>query len=242
MIQKYLPFNKKGASSVLIILMMVVLIVFGLAALTTSLAAMRLGDKANEWTGDYYELEAKAEKLLFELDGILIQAESDAIDYIENEFYLKNEKTLFPDNIQETVYNSFNYALPESAGNDYLSRIIEAAFYKSAIDGLLDEFPRAEFIYNGGYMRQIIEDEGFEGITFAITITEENSEYPKNLDIKLRLIAPKYSINISDSQVSGTRATSSYARYKILIWKEWQEYFDYSEKIEFDDAFDQPSQ
>ena len=242
MMQKNLPFNKKGASSVLIILMMVVLIVFGLAALTTSLAAMRLGNKSNDWTGEYYELEASAEEFLFNLDGVLIQAESDAVSYIKEGQYLDSEKTLFPDNIQETIYNSYNFALPESARNHYLSRVIKAAFYKSAIDALLDEYPRAQFTYSGGYMRQILEDEGFGDITFAITISEENSEYPKNLDIKLRLVAPKYNITISENKVFGTRKISSFKRYEILAWKEWQEYFNYSDKVEFDDIFEQPNQ
>ncbi len=86
---------------------------------------------------------------------------------------------------------------------------MEAAFYKSAVDALLEEFPRAQFNYCGSYMRQILEDEGFTEITFAITISEENSDYPKNLDIELRLIAPKYNITISDNKVSGTRTTSN---------------------------------
>ena len=240
MMKKYLPFNKKGASSVLIIMMMVVLIVFGLAALTTSLAAMRLGDKSNDWTSEYYELEASAEEFLFNLDGLLIQAELDAVSYIEEGLYLDNEKTLFPENIQESIYNSYNFTLPESAGSHYLSSVMEAAFYKSAIDALINEFPRAQFTYSGSYIRQILEDEEFTAITFAITISEEGSDYPKNLDIEIRLIAPKYNITVSDNKVAGTRTTSTYKRYKILAWKEWQEYFDYSDKIEFDDIFDQP--
>lgn len=242
MMKKYLPFNNKGASSVLIILMMVVLIVFGLAALTTSMAAMRLGDKANDWTGEYYKLEATAEEFLFNVDSLLIQAERDAVSYIEDDLYLDNEKTLFPDSIQESIYNSYNFTLPESAESQYLLRIMEAAFYKSAIDALLDEFPRAQFEYNGSYMRQILEDEGFGDVTLAITISEENSEFPKNLDIKLRLVAPKYNISISENKVSGTRNISSLNRYEILAWKEWQEYFDYSEEVEFDDILDQPNQ
>ncbi|MCD6321710.1 MAG: hypothetical protein J7L77_01670 [Clostridiales bacterium] len=241
MMRKYLPFNKKGASSVLIILMMIVLIVFGLAALTTSLATMRLGDKSNDWTGEYYELEASAEEFLFNLDGFLIQAELNAISYIEEGRYLENEKTLFPDDIQEAIYNSYNFALPESARSHYISSIMKATFYKSAIDMLLDKHPHAKLNYSAGYIRQILEDEGFGDITFAITISEENSEYPKNLDIKLRFVAPKYNITISDNQVFGTKKASSIKRYEILAWKEWQEYFDYSDKIEFDDIFEQPN-
>jgi len=41
--------SKKGASSILVILMLVVLVVFGVAALTTALSSMRLGQKVEDW-------------------------------------------------------------------------------------------------------------------------------------------------------------------------------------------------
>jgi hypothetical protein len=231
-------FNKEGASSVLIILIMVVLVVFGLAALTTSLAAVRLTDKSNEWSGEYYSLEGKAGNLLFEVDSILLKAENSAIDYIKNKEYLGNVPSLFSEPIQEMVYKACNFTLPESAKEEYLSRVMEAAFYKSAIDMLIEKYPRAEYIYNSGIIRQILEDEGAVNVFFSTTITENDGEFAKNLDVKLKLTAPEYYIKISGGDVSGNRASTPMARYKIVSWKEWQDYFDYSEKIEFDDAFE----
>ena len=230
--------NKRGASSVLIILMMVVLIVFGLAALTTSLAAARLGDKASYWTSEYYILEGDAHELLFEIDGLLTQAEADAIEYIEQGNYAIGKESLFPVNIQESIYNNYTYIIPKASTAEYLTRVFEAAFYKSAVDALIDEYPRAQFNYHGGYIRQILEDEGFTEITLSMTISEVNSEFPKNLDFQIKLRAPVYNISMNDGVISGTRSKSNVGRYEILSWKEWQEYFDYSDQIKFSDIID----
>ncbi len=238
-VRRYRCFNnKQGASSVLIILMMVVLVVFGLAALTTSMAAMRLAEKSNEWTKEYYLLEEKAENSLFHLDSILYDAEIESINYIEKKLYLKTGQTLFPDNIQEMIYKSFNFHIPAAAGGEYLSRVMKAAFYKSAIDSLLDEYPMAEFNYSGGYLRQILEDEGFGDVTLGFVFSENEGEFSKNVDVVVKLQAPWYNITIENGSVSGNRAKSQLKRYEIITWREWQSNFDYSDQIEFEDIFD----
>lgn len=240
MISKFMPLlNKKGASSVLIILMMIVLVVFGLAALTTSMAAMRLTEKSTDWTGEYYSLEKEAGEFLFEIDSILYDAEIRAIAYIEDGLYLNNGSTLFPEDTQEMIFNTYNNTIPKSARPDYLSRVMEAAFYQSALSQLLNEYPGATYEYNGSFLRWILEDEGHPDITFGTTVSENGTEFAKNLDIKLKLLAPKYYIDFKNGKVTGERSAASLKRYDILAWKEWQEYFDYSDKIEFDDAFDQ---
>lgn len=84
--------STKGASSVLVILMMVVLIALGLAALTTSLAAMRLGDKSGEWNRQFYLLDAKAGMDLATIDGYIAAADIEAKEYLEgtNEFSISD--------------------------------------------------------------------------------------------------------------------------------------------------------
>jgi hypothetical protein len=49
--------SKKGASSIMVMLMLVVLVVFGIAALTTALSNMRLGQKVVDWDKKYYAAE-----------------------------------------------------------------------------------------------------------------------------------------------------------------------------------------
>lgn len=60
--------SEKGASSVLVILMLVVLVVFGVAALTTALSSVRLGQKVEDWNEKYYTAEAQANEMYAEID------------------------------------------------------------------------------------------------------------------------------------------------------------------------------
>lgn len=60
--------SRKGASSILVILLLVVLVVFGIAALTTALSNVRLGQKAADWNDKYYSAEAKANEMYAQID------------------------------------------------------------------------------------------------------------------------------------------------------------------------------
>lgn len=73
--------SKKGASSILVILLLVVLVVFGIAALTTALSNLRLGQKNAEWSTAYYTAEAQAQERYAKID----QAVHDAFDSGEND-------------------------------------------------------------------------------------------------------------------------------------------------------------
>jgi len=68
--------SKKGASSILVVLLLVVLVVFGIAALTTALSNLRLGQKNAEWSTAYYTAEAQAQGCYAKID----QAVHDAFD------------------------------------------------------------------------------------------------------------------------------------------------------------------
>ncbi len=60
--------SRKGASSILVILLLVVLVVFGIAALTTALSGLRLGQKVADWNEQYYGAEAQAWERCAEID------------------------------------------------------------------------------------------------------------------------------------------------------------------------------
>lgn len=230
--------NNRGASSVLIILMMVVLVVFGLAALTTSLAGMRLAEKTGEWTGEYYDLEATGETTLYEIDKILNQAEKEAVEYIESKSYTEESGTLFPESVQFMISNSYLNAIPASYTDEFLSRVMEAAFYQSAIEGLENRFSDMELKYDANYLRSIIEEEKFSGVDLSITVSEKKEEFSKNLDISIRLTAPRYDFVLSNNQISGDRLPIPLKRFKVTSWREWQEYFDYSETMQFNSLSD----
>jgi len=73
--------SKKGASSILVVLLLVVLVVFGIAALTTALSNLRLGQKNAEWSTAYYTAEAQGQECYAKID----QAVHDAFDSGEND-------------------------------------------------------------------------------------------------------------------------------------------------------------
>lgn len=69
--------SKKGASSILVILLLVVLLVFGIAALTTALSNMRLGQKVAAWNNSYYAVEGAASVRFAEIDKAVALACED---------------------------------------------------------------------------------------------------------------------------------------------------------------------
>ncbi len=68
--------SNKGASSILVVLLLVVLVVFGIAALTTALSNLRLGQKSADWNSAYYGAEAQAQACFAKID----KAVHDAFD------------------------------------------------------------------------------------------------------------------------------------------------------------------
>lgn len=78
MISKILS-SKKGASSIMVMLMLVVLVVFGIAALTTALSNMRLGQKVVDWNEKYYAAEMTANERYAMVDKAVASASGNDI-------------------------------------------------------------------------------------------------------------------------------------------------------------------
>ncbi len=66
--------SKKGASSIMVMLMLIVLVVFGVAALTTALSNIRLGQKVQSWNAKYYAAEAEASERYAKIDKAVAQS------------------------------------------------------------------------------------------------------------------------------------------------------------------------
>ena len=73
MIKKMLS-SKKGASSILVILLLIVLVVFGIAALTTALSSLRLGQKVVDFNSAYYSAEGAASERFARIDQTIAEA------------------------------------------------------------------------------------------------------------------------------------------------------------------------
>ena len=68
--------GKRGAASALIILLIVLLIFFGMLAMVTAHADLRLAQRRADWTQSYFIADQQAETIIAELDYILLNADS----------------------------------------------------------------------------------------------------------------------------------------------------------------------
>jgi hypothetical protein len=114
--------NNRGASSVLVVLVLVVMVALGLSALTTSLSAVRLGNRSGDWTVNYYLLDKAAEKNLSVIDSSIIEAREAADNYM----------------------TAGNYRMEESAIDAELQQKIAADWTGN---GSLDRMERMVFFY-----------------------------------------------------------------------------------------------
>jgi len=222
--------GKKGASSVLVILMMVVLALFGLSALTASLASVRLTEKSGEWSEEFYILEAKAEKMTAGIDSILHEAELKAVEYMKDSMFLYESGTILDEGLQKLVSLNVTEYLPKAAREDYLTRVMEAVYIAHAIKGLELAFEDMGIEYPAGLERHIIEDEAVSGIFMMFDVSEE--EGTKNISVGIEVKFPGYLLEYDEGTVSGTRITGT-GRYNVVEWREWQESFEYGEDIQY---------
>jgi len=59
--------TRTGSSSILVILLVVTMVVFGVLAMMSSYSGLKMARKTAQWTQDYYELESKAEIMLYDV-------------------------------------------------------------------------------------------------------------------------------------------------------------------------------
>ena len=66
--------TRTGSSSILVILLVVTMVVFGVLAMMSSYSGLKMARKTAQWTQDYYELESKAEIMLYDIKNIVHQS------------------------------------------------------------------------------------------------------------------------------------------------------------------------
>jgi hypothetical protein len=71
--------KKKGSSSIMVILIMLVLVIFGVLALMSSYSDLKLSMKNAAWLEKYYNLDAKGETLVSQIDFGLAKASKEAL-------------------------------------------------------------------------------------------------------------------------------------------------------------------
>ena len=86
--------SEKGASSVLVVLVLVVLVALGLSALTTSLSALRLGNRSGDWISDYYIMDDLAGENLAAIDGAIFTARGKSEQYMNDGTFRKSQSSI----------------------------------------------------------------------------------------------------------------------------------------------------
>lgn len=101
--------RNKGSTSILVVFMMIVLITMGTFSITTANSNIVFSERLLDWNHTYYELDAKGEEFLFELDELLYKAQENVIhDPIKaNEYFIEvenllKEENLYPFTIEKT--------------------------------------------------------------------------------------------------------------------------------------------
>jgi len=97
--------SRRGAASALIILLLVLLVFFGVLALVTAAADLRLSRKQAEWNQQYYLADARAEKLVAELDLVCRSAGKD-LDAASLADRLKEKLAADPEVVSSQVVQS----------------------------------------------------------------------------------------------------------------------------------------
>ena len=85
---------RSGSSSILVILLVVTMVVFGVLAMMSSYSGLKMAKKNAQWTSEYYELEANAEILVYDIKNILQQSVSKT-NLSEQEYWAEiNNKSI----------------------------------------------------------------------------------------------------------------------------------------------------
>lgn len=77
--------SRRGAASVLIILLIVLLVFFGVLAMVSSAADLRLAQKRADWNQQYYLADIQAEKAMARIEHALLRAHDEqlSLDQLE---------------------------------------------------------------------------------------------------------------------------------------------------------------
>lgn len=187
--------SERGASLVLVVFMMVVLVSFGILALTSASANMRLSLKTRDWRTDYYALDSRASDIVFAADQLLYEAEMEARDEL--------------------------LILSSAASAEAMKTSFEESYMRIAREKL------EGFSYEGEQV--LVRDAAGGASTFLLEITLESAEKSdigqKYLTVQIAIEPPEYlfpTANLADA-----RRADDTARYRVAMWMQWQEDFDY---------------
>lgn len=79
-----------------------------------------------------------------------------------------------------------------------------------------------------------LENDTGDIYVFAV-FSEGPGENAKNLDVEIEITPPEYDIATDGGSLTGKRVHTGAKRYRVTLWKEWQNPFEYEGDMDFDE-------
>lgn len=226
--------NDSGATSILVIIFMIVLLVFGMAALTTSLASYKLANKNVSSIQGYYQVEGLANQQMMVLDQLVSQSEAEAIQAFK-QLQLDDQEVSLPEAVMSVIRDKYPQSsqipdteLPNLFNMFYFYYLENKVLELAQTDGtwvLSIENGYEASILNSGTQPYMAE------IQFQVQTDEK---IPKLLTVGLEVPTPELTFQLEE-QIQMPTTTNNIYTYKINRWQESQDAFQYSEGTDFED-------
>lgn len=226
--------DDSGATSILVIIFMIVLLVFGMAALTTSLASYKLANKNVDYIYGYYQVEGLANQQMLVLDRFVSQAETNAVQSLK-QLQLNAQDVSLPEPVMAVIRE--NYPELTQIPSADLSNIFNA-FYLYYLESKVLELAQTDGTWGlsieKNYINAILKSESQTYMAEIQYQVQTEEKIPKLLTVGLEVPTPELTLQLEgDIQVPSV-INNLYA-YKIIRWQESQDAFKYSEGTEFED-------
>ncbi len=209
--------NENGATSVLVVFMVIILSTLGVFAMVSANVNLKSAKKVKSWNEAYFAIDAKAEKLLSEMDSVLYFAENVAADFVsQNMGSGVNDESIYPEELVRELDEEFKNAADK---NEFCRLAFERIYFELVADNL-QKAPLSQKV--------VITTDG------EFTVTADISD-SVNKDAHIRLtimvVCPNYNFFYDSVKTEVTKLENS-KRYVITSWKEWQTPFEYKENVD----------
>jgi hypothetical protein len=217
---------------------MLTLIVFGVLAMMSSFADLKLAQKSGDWIKNYYSLDGKGDALVQKIDECLIYAETEANLYIKNKSYEKVLSDQIPRGLQKEIRTGWiQHQGEDKSEKEYLNHIYTKLYFYLAAERLEAAVLKNDFHIE--YTLDILGNESLFDINFKLPqkdiikvntlLKEGTGNSAQTIDIVIDVLCPT-----NDYYDTGTLNRAS--RYRILKWKQLQNQFEYDNPLELWDG------
>jgi hypothetical protein len=217
---------------------MLTLIVFGVLAMMSSYADLKLAQKSGDWTRSYYSLDGKGDILVQRIDACLMNAETQADLYFTGKSYKEVLSDQIPMDLQKVIRAGWlQYQGNNKSEKEYLSEIYTKLYFYHAAERLEAAMP--EYGFDIAYTFDVLGNEKLFNREFKVTangvmkvhtlLTDDTGSSTQTLDIEIDILCPA-------NDYSTIEMKNQTSRYNVLKWKQLQNQFKYDNPFELWDG------